>query len=171
MSTPTLYLSNWANAPLWGPGRQWTIMIAPRHWERGYGWIPTLRPGLEDLRAVRSRLMDFDVYRDKFLASVKLRGGIPVLAPGKLGGVLEVPEPQSAGGDFRLLQDGDTLLCGCGQRAAAQGHCHRVWSAALLVEAGWTVVLDGVTVLDGQDLSAHRPVPVVEQVAKQLRLV
>lgn len=42
------------------------------------------------------------------------------------------------------VADGDTLLCACAREAAGRGECHRVWSARMLADAGWRVVLDGV---------------------------
>ena len=49
-------------------------------------------------------------------------------------------------GDTKYLypvRPGDTLFCACARDRAAEGKCHRVWAAALLVDAGWTVILDG----------------------------
>lgn len=41
---PTLHLTNWSSRRLHGPGRRWSIMARPRHWERGDGTCIPLTP-------------------------------------------------------------------------------------------------------------------------------
>jgi hypothetical protein len=76
---------------------------------------------------------------------------------GRLAGAREVHDPNRVAWDGEwwvpvgLVQDGDTLCCGCGAETARAGRCHRVIAAELLAEAGWWVVLDGVPYFLGLD--------------------
>lgn len=139
---PTIYLSNWsshASPGHHGPGRKFSIMACPRSWEHGEGFVPALTPKVADLVAMRDRKIKFSEYKKRFLASISH----DVLSPGTLMVWLPVEGtemPQDA-----LIEDGDTLCCACGRGDAAAGMCHRTWAAKLLDQAGWKVILDGVS--------------------------
>lgn len=125
---PTVYVTNWSSRKLKGPGRQLTIMAAPRSWERGDGAVLALTPDLRDLRDMQDGRITLPEYRRRFERA--LEGA--KLGPGDLD-----------------VRDGDTLCCACSRAAAAAGMCHRVWAAEALARAGWRVVLDGVEVVRG----------------------
>lgn len=115
-------------------------MAAPRLFEMADGHVEDLVPLLSDLRAVQSRQIDLATYRGRYLAVVERIFSRGRLAPGEL---------TAADGQV-IVGDGDTLCCSCSREAAAAGRCHRVWSSALLIRAGWRVILDG-RVLVGVD--------------------
>jgi hypothetical protein len=119
---PTIHMTNFSSRTL-HRGRVFSIMAKPRRWEHGEGFIRELVPAVHDLEAVQSGRIDLETYRARFLA------GVPRDA-------LSPPHP--------VLRDGDTLCCSCSREEALAGRCHRVWSARLLVEAGWRVILDGL---------------------------
>jgi hypothetical protein len=112
-----------------------SIMAKPRRWEHGAGFVRELVPRLEDLEAIQAGRITFDQYRARFVAGVDLEA-------------LRPPHP--------VLQNGDTLCCACSREAAARGECHRLWSAKLLVEAGWNVVLDGVPLEERPEVNDAR---------------
>jgi hypothetical protein len=141
---PTLYVTNWSShrtPGMFGTGKRWSIMAAPRAWEIGDGVINCLTPDLADLRAVQAGTIDVDTYRARYEAKVlrhHMASSMLVpsyLHPGWRPGAL--PPKWGAVGD------GDTLCCACSRADAAAGRCHRCWLAPMLVRAGWRVVLDG----------------------------
>lgn len=148
---PTLHVTNWSSRKLHGPGRRWTIMALPRRWELGEGRVEHLTPRVEDLDAVRNGRIDIAEYHRRFLEHVLaylLACGEQWGETAHLGcdvsvGLFAVVDED---GNTAMVQDGDTLCCACSRAAAAAGKCHRVWSARLLVQAGWHVLLDGVEV-------------------------
>lgn len=136
---PTLFLSNWASRKTpgcHGPGRKLTIMARPRpqYGECGEGRVPDLTPNEQDLLDVQAGTITAEEYRARFLAKVEPLALSPIQLTA-----------YTADG-IGLVRDGDTLCCACSKADAAAGRCHRAWSARLLVEAGWRVVLDGVEV-------------------------
>ena len=122
MSRPTIHVTNWSSRTL-HHGRVYTIMAKPRQWEHGDGTIQELVPAAEDLDAVKAGRITMEEYSARFHARVRR--------------VVLRPE------NHPVLRDGDTVCCACSRAEAAAGRCHRVWSAYLLVQAGWRVVLDG----------------------------
>lgn len=144
MSRPTLHVTNWASRKLHNPGgRRWTIMAKPRpqYGELGDGRILQLQPDEPDLDDIKAGRISVDEYQRRFLESVAWHiGQGRRLEPGFLQGELlnRVSIP---------VGDGDTLCCSCSKEAAAANNCHRVWSAALLLQFGWRVILDGVDFL------------------------
>lgn len=140
---PTIYLSNWSSHKSpghHGPGRKWTIMARPRHWEKGEGSVALLVPRDEDLQAVRSGSISVTEYRQRYLDSRLDRPGDNPFNPWQLkAAVSRDIDPYGV----VHVRDCDTLCCACSRAAAAKGECHRVWAAELLRVAGWNVVLDG----------------------------
>lgn len=136
---PTIYLTNFASRrpPQRGPGRVWTIMAKPRHWEHGDGAVLALTPDASDLDAVRAGAMHVDEYRRRFIAMAECEW-IATTGPHRMKACARV------GDGIWPVADGDTLCCACSREAAARGECHRAWAADLLVKAGWRVILDGV---------------------------
>lgn len=127
MTQPTIYLTNWSSKKLYGPGRKFTIMAAPRWWEHGDGTVQGLVPSLPDLLGYRTGQISLAEYNTRYIQMV--RPNLATLTP-------EGP----------VLKDGDTLCCACSRDVAAKGACHRVWAATLLREAGWRVILDGAEI-------------------------
>jgi hypothetical protein len=128
---PTLHVTNWSSRKLHGPGRRWSIMAKPRHWEQGDGLAVGLVPRVADLEAVQHGEIDLAEYRRRFLAKLEERQPWQPLEPGRLYAKRHVR-------DQTIIQDGDTLCCACSCEAADRGECHRA-----LVRAGWRVLLDG----------------------------
>ncbi len=120
-----------------GPGNTYRIMAKPRprYGELGDGWVQTLMPRPDWLDAVRSRRWSAEQYENTCRRLFERNADRRLLLPGQLRAVL-------LDGSFQLVQDGDTLCCSCGRKAAAAGRCHRVWAADYLIEAGWRVILD-----------------------------
>lgn len=149
---PTLHLTNWSSRSLRGPGRRWSIMARPRHWERGDGTCIPLTPlgppaVLLDLLVKQRQAGTMDPallarYREAMAHRWGPQEYGPDLGPGKLWAVPD------EGGPMRV-EDGDSLLCACSREEAAAGRCHRAWAAPVLVAAGWRVVLDGAEVERG----------------------
>lgn len=131
MSKPTIHVTNWSSRKLHGPGRKFTIMANPRHWERGEGFVGALAPLPGWLEAIQGGRISLKRYRylcvDKFEQEPIVPGDLMVMTDTD-----RVP-----------VEDGDTLCCACSKAAAARGECHRVWAAELLANAGWRVILDG----------------------------
>lgn len=154
---PTIHVTNWSSRKLHGPGRKFTIMANPRHWEYGVGRVPRLTPLQEWVRDAEAGQLSIDDYRalyaERLMGSALLmphglvrdaKGRRPVggrLAPGELYAVAR------DGPNIIMVGHGDTLCCACSRDKAAEGECHRVWAAEALVKAGWIVVLDGTTIL------------------------
>ena len=141
----TLYLTNWKSRALRGPGRAFTIMAKPRRWERGEGRVSALAP-LGDVcfgylaRVIESRrsgVLDPALVAEYRAALTGRASGFD-LSPGAL--VADLWPLRH--GDARAVVDGNSLLCAC-SREDADGNCHRMWVAPLLVAAGWNVILDG----------------------------
>lgn len=131
---PTIYVSNWASRRSpghHGPGRAWTIMAKPRHFERGDGVVPALVPDVLDLGLVQSHRISVAEYRRRYMLGLEAQSGPLMASPRITRNVVPVA-------------DGDTLCCACSRDKAAAGECHRVWAAEALQAAGWRVVLDGV---------------------------
>lgn len=143
-----IYLANWASPKLHGSGRKLGIMAKPRAWERGDGTVPVFVPGAAALEAYKAGNLGIAAYREAFERAVLRRASDGLSECGTLARpavLLENTESSQVfdSGDV-LLRDGDTLLCCCARLVAAQGKCHRVWTAKLLRQAGWQVTLDGV---------------------------
>lgn len=133
----TIHVTNWSSRKLHGPGRRWTIMVRPRHWESGDGFVHYLRPERANLRAVLSGIISPSEYERIFGRHLEIVARR--LGPGELHATQTDALPPV----LTPVRDGDTLLCACSRAAAARGECHRVWSAHALVRAGWRVLLDG----------------------------
>lgn len=140
-SLPTLHLTNWPSRRLHGPGRAFTIMVSPRHWEHGAGVVHALVPRAQWVANAKSGRITFEHY-ERLLASVWADA---TLGPGRLWA--------QTGNDTTDLVDGDTLCCAC----AVGAPCHRRLAAAFLVRAGWRVVLDGVELVLPAADSVHIP--------------
>jgi hypothetical protein len=165
MPRPMLYLTNAASvravkkgnakpetAARVGPGDHWCIMSKPdpRRGELGQGTIFELCPlpgNLDDVKKSRMTLAD---YRRAFIdepAPVSPRevSSVPRswlnLSMGSLSAHTAFKRRREE--PIALVQPGDTLTCSCSAKNAAKGQCHRVWAAALLIDAGWDVWLDG----------------------------
>ena len=138
---PTLYLSNWACHQTKGfhgtSGRKYTIMAMPRSWEYGDGSCSILVPSKDALLALQAQRLTMGEYEAIFRA---LRDPV-LMSPGVL--YATVPGTGDELVENVLVQDGDTLCCACSLHEAKRSRCHRVWSAEMLVEAGWSIVLDG----------------------------
>ena len=129
MSKPTIHVTNWSSKKLRGPGKRWTIITAPRLFEMGDGECNILVPRLAYVRAAKAGRLHMADYRRFYIAEVNTDW----IVPGQL----------LADRGMTTVTDGDTLCCACSRKAAAKGECHRAWAAALLVRAGWRVILDG----------------------------
>ncbi len=136
-AVPIIYLSNWSSyrtPGMHGPGRKWSIMANPRHWEKGDGIIHACTPLLEDLLTLQSGAMGLNEYRLRCETRWDIWPG--AFLPGNLRThtartPIRKPSP--------IVVSGDTLCCGCGRTKP----CHRVWLAPRLHHAGWSVILDG----------------------------
>lgn len=174
---PTLHLLGWGThralvrAERWPPGptysgRTFTIMVAPRWFERGDGCVVELTPHTLAEQALlisllRARRRDDLVAMEREGAqyrellerrwSLALQAGR--LAPGVLGAGVNQPE---GGIGLELLRDGDALCCACSAAEATAGRCHRVWAAPILARAGWSVTLEGVA-LNAESTGPHGP--------------
>ena len=135
-SKPTIYLTNWSSRKLHGPGRAYTIMARPRHWEHGDGVVRDLVPDPDQLTQVRGQFVSFAAYKAQCIE--KFSSGR--LSPGDL---MAFARDASAWPRMWPVADGDTLCCACSRMNAAEDRCHRVWAAVLLSRNGWRVVLDG----------------------------
>ena len=111
-------------------GDVFNIMAKPRHWERFCGNVPILTPSKESLDKLRAGELTVEEY--KLLLVLKWESFRGLLYPGRLSS------------PFGVVKDGDTLVCACSKKAAANGNCHRVWAAAELARVGWNVILDGI---------------------------
>ena len=134
----TLYLTTFTRSDLRGGQALFTMMTLPREWERGHGYVLALVPPRDLFLDRKSGKLDLDTYRRAFLDS----RDVTKLPPGALQWYSPANGLDPAA--WGLVQDGDTVCCGCGVAKAAEGRCHRKWLAPLLVAAGWDVVLDGV---------------------------
>lgn len=143
-SRPVLHLTNFASRKL-HEGAVYSIMARPRQWEHGAGKVKALTPAKEELDAVHSGDLSIEDYMLTLLR--RWRKEAAALVPG----VLELQDdtrpwcPTSGVIFHSPVEAGNTLCCGCARSAAAAGKCHRVIAARVLFEAGWSVVLDGVT--------------------------
>lgn len=148
-----IWLTNWAGrntAGMFGPGRQFTIMARPRHWEWGMGRVDVLAPlgplmplmvrALKDRRGGGEEWASLSRYREAYAEHLAAHLAASDLAP------LAMIVTNANGSDVATVQDGDTLCCACSKAEAAAGRCHRAWIAPFLVRAGWRVVLDGTEV-------------------------
>jgi uncharacterized protein (DUF488 family) len=126
----SLIITSWPKTASHGQGRKLTIMARPRHWERGDASIPGVLPDQVWVMARKADLISWEEYEALYvdmLSHVDLREGSLLTSLG---------DP---------VRDGDTLLCCCSADKAQAGHCHRVWLARALSQAGWKVTLDEVT--------------------------
>lgn len=137
---PRVFLSSWREPLTWGPGtgRTWTIMGAPRTFERGQGQVVALAALDARRRGPLFSAGDADpVDRYQRRLTSRWSGLLDAgqLAPGRLSATPwhhpDVP-----------VHDGDTLCCAC----VTGQDCHRRWAAPFLIAAGWDVVLNGVPV-------------------------
>jgi hypothetical protein len=151
VSEPNIYLSNWsshAREGHHGPGRKLSGMTEDRRpWEYGDGLVRMVEPNVEKLRAVKSGRM---AIRDYLLAYDRLLSvRAQLLPPGELRFL--------AGGDFKSVEDGDSILCACAAVVPpdplavlfalpdlSRHPCHLEVLAPALVRAGWAVILYGV---------------------------
>lgn len=135
----TLHLTNWSSRTQHGPGRAWCVMASPRSWEHGHGRIGLLAPQLQDLQLVKAGRISHREYFNRYAGGLRPALLSGALAPGKLQAV--------ADGVGVLVDDGDTLCCACARpgSAARQHRCHLEELAPILREAGWQVVLYGVS--------------------------
>lgn len=143
-----------------GPGRAFSIMRNPR---APYGEVldgrvlaftpprRLLAPALE-AKAAGNMDVAWDTYELGLRTMWETPDRIRAVMPGRLGWGRAVREGDGGrlvrwDGEIwdsvGLVQDGETLTCGCGAEAARAGRCHRVIAAELLKRAGWSVVLDG----------------------------
>lgn len=143
---PTIYLGNWSGKASHGPGRKWTAMARPRHWERGEGTVWEITPKEEDLLAVKAGRITEEEYFERFRASVEANSSR--LSPGSLQGGLPGGWVEA---DWIPLQDGDSILCACSKEAALAGKCHLTHAAPFLLRAGWRVRLHGMPAVLGTD--------------------
>jgi hypothetical protein len=141
VSDRTLHVTNWASRRLHGPGRRWTIMAAPRRWERGEGCVYTLTPWLADLRDLHACFLSVVRYRDRCIERFREDG--KALNWPHLTACPGWDHMKECADEEVRVESGDTLCCACSKADAAVGCCHRVWAAELLRRAGWRVVLDG----------------------------
>lgn len=164
-SRPVLYLTNAASvravkkgnatppvAARVGPGDHWCIMAKPdpRRGELGQGTVFELCPLPENLDNIKRSRMTVGEYQKAFVEEPAPIGpgetsSVPRswldLSMGRLTARRAFRQRHS--GEIAPVQAGDTLTCSCGAKQAAIGQCHRVWASALLIDAGWDVVLDG----------------------------
>lgn len=135
--TPTLHVTNASSRRL-HHGAVFSIMAAPRKFERFAGNVAALTPRFDDLIQVKTRLIPMHEYRRRCDGLFRERWLDGALTPGVLlfsDAALDAPDapvPTLA-----------TLVCACAKAAADRGECHRVWAAEFLRQAGWRVVLDG----------------------------
>lgn len=128
---PTLHVTNWSSKKLHGPGRKLTIMANPRKWEHGDGLVPSCTPTRPALLLLKVGSMTWLEFHEHILRRVLGQKH----KPGELWAIVS--------GDTRPVEDGDTLCCACSREDAEAGHCHRVFVAEALAQAGWRIVLDG----------------------------
>ena len=147
--TPTLHLTNFSSRKLHGPGRVWTIMAHPRHWEHGDGWALALVPDIDEVPLMLAALADrgnpatMAAYRQ----AIEARWAQSLfLAPWKPVALTTRETDYAPDGEWVNVRDGDTLCCACSRAEAAAGRCRRSWSAPFLHRAGWRVLLDGAVV-------------------------
>lgn len=165
MPRPVLYLTNAASvravkkgnarpatAARVGPGDHWCIMAKPdpRRGELGQGTVHPLCPLPNNLDSVKRSAMTVEAYRQAFVDESAPIGPKEIstvprswldLSMGSL--VAHTAFSRARDEPIAKVQPGDTLACSCGAKQAAVGECHRVWAAAMLIDAGWDVVLDG----------------------------
>lgn len=137
MSKPTIHVTNWASRKLHGPGRKYTIMARPRHWEWGDGHVSDLTPLPNQLTELREGFLSWNAYKAECLEKFST---MPI-EPGQLHAYKNHSSAVFA--DSWPVEDGDTLCCSCSREAAANDKCHRRWAAMELSRAGWRVILDG----------------------------
>lgn len=140
-----------------GPGPVYSIMRHPRadYGECGAGRVLGLTPLAAELEAVRAAGLADDAWAT-YEAALLARWTTPAhaarLAPGRLAWASPAhsrwdPDGKPWDGDLwvrrEVVEDGATLVCGCGVAQADAGRCHRVVAARLLASLGWRVVLDG----------------------------
>lgn len=135
-----LYVTNFSSRSLRGPGMVYSIMAAPRPFERGDGSVSALVPRLEDLRRVRDRLLTTPQYLAAYEAHIRMATGGDL---SRFLGPRRLRARTGRGPADRMVTEGDTICCACAKDAAAAGECHRVRAANLLRIAGWDVWLDG----------------------------
>lgn len=138
-----LNLTNWGSRRHFGKVGAWTMMVAPRSWERGMGSVPALVPEftwLQTLRATADEDVAWAAYRARFdarLAAMLERG--PGVREGVPGGLRPGALLTKAGDVLAPVVDDATVCCCC----AVGARCHRLLVAPWLVRAGWDVMLDG----------------------------
>lgn len=157
-----LLLTNWASRRT-HTGRAFSIMLHPRHWERGLGTVRVLTPHAveeqfnaarrvrqpgadrrsiaEVMAAAQKAIADYRKDFDAYLTEHALE-----LQPGRLVAHVSA-DARRLGKTNLVVEDGDTLCCSCSVDAASNEQCHRAWAARHLRAAGWTVSLDGVVLL------------------------
>lgn len=150
---PVLHLRAWAwvaarqRAKAWPPpgfsGRAYTIMALPRPWEHGDGRCAVLVPQGEELEAMRALVLvrqqglDVPDLLQHYRELLGRRWSTLELGPGQL----QAATPSGPA----TLQEGDALCCACSADEALAGRCHRAMAAPWLVQAGWSVFLDGTS--------------------------
>lgn len=143
---PTLHLGNHSGRTYHGPGRRWTAMARPRHFERGEGTIWTLAPESADLRAVKAGTLPEADYFARYRARLERDPlALAQLQPGVLTATL------LDGVGAAIVRDGDSALCCCSRDAALAGRCHLAVATPILLRAGWRVRLHGLLAVLGAD--------------------
>ena len=145
MSKPTLHITNWSSKKLHGTGKKWTIMARPRQWENGDGNIFRLTPWPEDLDALKTEKCSLAEYKNRYDEKVFGTHATadmlePIWSKDLSPGFLRA----DVGNFSVVVQDNDTICCGCSREASLSGLCHRAWAASYLLEAGWNIVLEGI---------------------------
>lgn len=149
---PTLYLSNLASARSEGhhgpSGRVFHAMARPRPFEVEHtlGRVVCLTPHPRVFDTLKRGQIEVPVYRfevERTLITYHIRRRLGV---GSLAAYPAGVDPRHVQSDGVLLADGDTVVCGCARWEPGRKRrhpCHLELTPAMLVAAGWDVVLWG----------------------------
>jgi hypothetical protein len=155
---PILHVTNFASRKLHGGGLLLHIMARPPAFVRNFaaGFVTALKPSLNEQELMQSlvrrrkageAIAEDDagliVYRDTYTARLRRELSAARSAP---DGARPWPTYWPNNGASMTgfpIRSGVTLVCTCSVAEANAGRCHRVWAAAVLVEAGYAVMLDG----------------------------
>jgi hypothetical protein len=144
--TPTLYLTGTNARKHHGPGRRYNAMAHPGQYDRGNGNVPALTPHGDALPLLYELLSDRKAgrpmnpatlaeYKRLYLRGVEAVAAEFGIGPGKLWLV-------ATGGVFPV-KSGSTIVCMCAESERAAGRCHLSFAVQPLINAGWSVILDG----------------------------